>query len=392
MSLPAELIVAILELAYHGDPLTLDRPAMLACARVCRAWAFPAQALLFRDVRLPNKARLDAFLSALRPDARGCFLARAVRSLAIEPGRGGIAFPDLVAVLQACPRIYELELALSISDPLPESSLAAFRAAIPALRILHLNYRNMPAPVPQLLAACPAIHSLELRGSVSIPLPDALAPSASRPAFRLRELQFRVPFFCAEDQAACDMLSWTLAHSAGSLAILSLLDLPSDPTLDALLAAHAPSLRSLRLGGYNPDRLSQYLSTVRACPRLEELQLNFNPGPELLEAIPRSLEHLSFKNDERSMFDASWTHSIAHVIDALPAFPRLRVITYVGDKRIDAPERHTLKEKCDARKVHLRCIRKPLGAFTGETETLYLPTQFPRYIPVAAAKRPGDSF
>lgn len=371
-TLPAELIVAILEYTYFTDPrlpaAELDRKSIIACSRVSRAWSLPALALLFRNVKLTSKPLLHAFQAATDPSTeRGRFLGRAVRSLAIEPGRASVTFSDLVSTLAACPLLHELDLTMSISDPLPQDTIECFSAVASSVKILHLNYRNMPAAVTQVLAACPSVEFLELRGSVGVQ--ESLV--SLRPAFKLAELQFRVPFFCSEDQASCDMLDWILTNSTESLSILTLVDMPSDPALCKLITAHGPTLRSLRLASYNPERAVQYVTAIRGCPRLEELQLNFNPGPDVLEAIPRTLEHLSFKNDERSMFDVTWDHSISRVIEAVPTFPRLRVITYVADKRIDNPERQTLKEKCDAKRVHLSCVKKQLGFFPGEVRFYY---------------------
>ncbi|OSX59898.1 hypothetical protein POSPLADRAFT_1035402 [Postia placenta MAD-698-R-SB12] len=355
--LPAELISAIIEQLYYDEDGNPDRRALYACSLVSASWTGPAQRLLFHTARLHGPHAL-AFLHAIHP-ARpsGTRLGEHVRRLEVRigtgPGSGSPTSPDatslrpteFLTLLDHCPRLYELILRAynvhAFEEPLTRAlgALASDPARTP-LRALSLLRAGVQSPLLyQLLAVFPSVRFLRLGSEMAAPLPKSPASVA------LTELVlYRLP--------SPRILSWLLASSLSTLAILDLRDAP-DVQLTEILAPHGPRLRSLRLLRYN----ARGAALIRLCPALEELVLfqlsTFLP----LANLPQTLEHLSFR-------DFSWTSnpSLQTIIAAIETLPRLRLLTCDANAKQhdDFP---ALRRKCEKKGVALRTDALPIRTF-----------------------------
>ena len=116
MPLPAEMILSILEAAYYTPTLEPDTDLLLACSVVCKAWAAPAQTLLFQSIILRSQRAYIAFSEAVdRSTERGRALSQCVHSLRaiIDPSQPFRLLPRSFArAATLCPNLQEIDLSL----------------------------------------------------------------------------------------------------------------------------------------------------------------------------------------------------------------------------------------------------------------------------------------
>ncbi|KAI0045560.1 hypothetical protein FA95DRAFT_116546 [Auriscalpium vulgare] len=114
ISLPYNVHVDIIDWVYRASQhATIDRPTLLACALVCKAWTVPAQRLLFRRTWASHpqegfsRARRAQFIDAVR---RNPVLGKYVHSIANPPYGGFLLHDDLFDLIAHCPNVRALHM------------------------------------------------------------------------------------------------------------------------------------------------------------------------------------------------------------------------------------------------------------------------------------------
>ncbi|KAI0670773.1 hypothetical protein C8Q78DRAFT_974238 [Trametes maxima] len=329
-NLPVELLDAILEYIYYEKGLP-DRHTLRACALISRAWAEPAQRLLFRRVVLQkseDRRKHLSFCEATDPNTdRGRMLGQHVRVLQIFVGQKSIDefdSEDVPGLLTHTPRLYELGLHIGrlhqfspgtleklvrlASDvtSYADSASGSFVSSNPCpsgplrIRALTIIACGVQSPILyQLLQAWPTIEFLHIGVEIAAP------PPKWTPQFQLYQLSLtRTP--------PLSVLSWLLSTSTESLRVVSFRDAPGR-ALYPLLQTIGPRLRSLGLMNYNLGAAA----VLKHCPNLEELTVVQLSALIPLRGLPSTLEHLSYRN----------LQSVDVVINTIGSLPRLRVVT-----------------------------------------------------------------
>ncbi|KAF9233372.1 hypothetical protein BU15DRAFT_53979 [Melanogaster broomeanus] len=345
--LPQELVIVILEHGYY-TPLEVPDCAFLAtCSRVCTSWCASAQSLLFRvTTKLRTPTAVAAFTSAIiAPSVCGISLGSAVRSLHINfvdcpPSWDKAAHPccsasDIVRLLQACPRLYELALDVHSMRKFDPVVLAQFKESGQGIRSLKLVTLGMAWSIlSQLLGIWPHIQFLKFDLFFEVQPPDSISDTGQEgTSVALYELSFLGRMVCTTHYP--DALPWLLVSSSHSLRILRLAELPKAGTAErTMFELHAPRLRSLHLREYDMDSAV----FIHQCTVLEELIVNGIPAtPAPASLLPPSIEHLSATW-------VSWDETASHFLpEVIEVLPKLRVLTLdsLGHEQF-----HTLKARC----------------------------------------------
>ncbi|KAG2133285.1 hypothetical protein DEU56DRAFT_810758 [Suillus clintonianus] len=348
---PPELVLCILEHGYYTSLRTPDYTFLKAAALVCKTWSGPAQTLLFRSATKLEPHNILTFHAALLSSAsQGKALGGCVRILEISIvpasiSNGGCSPDDFVALLQACPQLYELVLSINGMHEFEEEILKKLGDAGRRLKALTLVKCGLQSPILfQLLNIWNNIQFLKIGHEIAAwPWRTAATTPVLRRNTDPAELaQRHGAEVCLYDLALSrfptpDVLTWLLESSADSLRILELRDIPG-PAQRNILSLHAPRLRSLRLAHYN----TYSAALLRMCTALEELVIYHVPTHfPLAPDLPPTIEHLSFRNPNHT-----YRNTLQPIIEAVDALPKLKVLTCDKNAEQLVMDYEILKAKC----------------------------------------------
>ncbi|KAJ7204348.1 hypothetical protein GGX14DRAFT_646704 [Mycena pura] len=362
--LPLEIVINIIEEAYHSDAQLGTRARFLQqCALVCRDWSFPAQKLLFSNIVLTTRTSCAAFLAAVdRSTPRGRMLGDAVVRLKVVLDHNqpfGLSQESFAHAVSACPNLFELNLALfgcaspgkdvvglpdvlRMRRPAPsfeDATLDRLRTG-PQIRALQFsNWSENQHSIIQLLDVWPSLESLAVSGTPPKLLPTSLAPFPCA----LKEFRMNV-----QTSPSVDFMKWLLHNSAQSLRVLELEREPSSELLDFLVEAHQGTLRSLALPACTTHDHAQ---AVHKCQQLQELRVE-NPWvtPVLYRPLPTDLRHLALAIDQDT--------GLQSVLDAVRTSESLKTVTLqVWDSGERNPQLPVLKLACAYRGIDLKIIK-----------------------------------
>ncbi|EIM83249.1 uncharacterized protein STEHIDRAFT_159842 [Stereum hirsutum FP-91666 SS1] len=288
-TLPAELILSIVELASITPTYEPDTSLLLACSLVCKSWSTPAQTLLFRNIDLRSQRSSNTFRAAVDPGTeRGRALASCVRSLraTIDPSQPFRLLPRSFALATTmCPNLKGIDLTLygpptphaasqnthgsplSFSrqkNPTPtfdEKTLSILRSASCTITSLRFtNWSTNFSALPQLISAWPSLQNLSLRG-----YPPQLV--AEEPcALKLSSLSLNFP-----PAPSYEFLDWLLHDTEKAESLRSLhVSFSDSAALEHILTAHGSKLQSLSLPTL---RASEATVLAKECPALESLSI-----------------------------------------------------------------------------------------------------------------------
>lgn len=321
--IPPELVIPIIEQAYHLPDGTADIATLSACSLVCQSWRVLSQRLLLSrstmrvrgnegdDLkRLTLPQCLSSGSTGLHIRALDVSISTRRDSL-VGPQSTSSLYPEGLAVaLSFCPRIYHLSINITLHSFHPDilERLSALSLSIQALDV---STGSVTSPVVyQLLALWPSIKYLRLRTELIAPLPS------TRPAFSLYELSLHRSVRRA-------VLEWLIPPSNQErrndrtcLRILDFWDSPNEDVRD-IIFAHAPDVRSLRLSHPLPA------SFMDPFVGLQEFVLRTVPDLLPMRPLPRSIEHLRFHN----FFTPSFAHSLVHAIATISSLPNVKLVT-----------------------------------------------------------------
>ncbi|KAH7924945.1 hypothetical protein BV22DRAFT_469577 [Leucogyrophana mollusca] len=347
MSLPPEIILAILEPEYYTVLGSPNYSLLSTCALVCSTWSGPAQSLLFRNVKKLRASNTPIFNVAIDPSTpRGRMLGSCVRTLDIHVGRSvndSCSPQDFVRLLRGCPRLYELVLSTYGIHEFSEEALIELREGGGSLKALSLMYCGVQSPVIfQLLGVWPQIQFLKIGTEIvaSPPRSFHLAGSsisvASGAPVQLYDLVLlRTP--------SPEVLAWLLASSTESLRIVELREMPGGAARN-ILANHTTRLRSLRLLHYSMDSAA----LLRECTELEEFMVYHVPTVvPLAPDLPQSIKHFGFRNPIYNYRD-----TLSPILEAVSRLPRLRTLT-CDQNAVQLSDFSQLQSVCDDRGVEV---------------------------------------
>lgn len=366
--LPAEMILSILEAAYYTPTLEPDTDLLLACSVVCKAWAAPAQTLLFQSIILRSQRAYIAFSEAVdRSTERGRALSQCVHSLRaiIDPSQPFRLLPRSFArAATLCPNLQEIDLSLygarvieseASEYPLslerskaPTSSFDATTLSLlragPAITSLRFsNWSENADALPQLLSIWPSLQSLTLRGLPPLmsepPAQAALFPSA------LHTLHLNL-----QPAPSPEFLDWLLhtTRSASSLRSLELARQPDPRVLEKLLTAHGSTLTSLALPAIRSAELSMVTS---ACPHLAALRIEHPwAGPAIFRRAPKELSRIALGIDEGT--------PLGPVLDLVRSREAVSAVTVlVWRTGENHPQVEDLRRLCVSKGVEIRVVK-----------------------------------
>ncbi|KAJ7203830.1 hypothetical protein GGX14DRAFT_698918 [Mycena pura] len=344
-----ELIFEILD--WLAVPLPFhqrfcDPSVLAACSTVCRTWSAHAQRLLFRRVILPHNlyrepyslaisgSTLPTFLAAIDPATeRGRWLAACVVSFTFRrPGRqltisDSAAVTALATALLRMPNLRHLDVT-TISCDFNTTTLETLRESGPRIASLHIlqdiSLRTVHTHIMhRLVAAFPSIKLLEITTDLQTSLPPF------DPPLNLALLSVKFNANMVSDIGPClaSLVRRPAADSGdgdGEAEPLQLIWHKSTGTrpseLDGVLAAHGAGLRALAVKTL--DAAAAHAALAR-CTRLERFELGRFPDTALLALIPRTISALAISG-------APDDARLDGLVDALPSFPDLKVLTWSG--------------------------------------------------------------
>ncbi|KAF8314358.1 uncharacterized protein EI90DRAFT_3090449 [Cantharellus anzutake] len=385
-NLAIELVLDILEILAADEARLNGKtpPSLINTALVCRAWAPISQSLLFRNVVLGTQGQSIQFLNAIHPRTEKAHFLRAnIKSLEVlvsdeEDGRI-ITQAAFANILKLCPNVADLRLFYYCLRPLDRTTIDILRT-VPAPSSLSLRSAQHPSPLWDLLSIWPTVQHLEVALWESPSIHTTQPPKATNAQ---QWAPYEVRWLDESDSGE----DWALPHllRPGSLRILQLLRIPSDDYFEDLMKKHGPYLRSLRLcgpggGSVSPMR-EEIIPSLKNCTSLEEFKYMRIPSRNLLQALPPSLEHLQFQNNNRK---PTSIRSLLEWIEFSEKSRRLRVVTYNSCGDPLSEELRRLVEICRRRGIVLKCYadNPPME----EREPLIRPLTFPRPVPDARRK------
>lgn len=332
--LPVELIFKILGMAYFDDEILMipDYKTLSACSLVCSAWTLPAQSLLFHFIQEPMS--LTPIID--RKTSRGRLLGGFIRRLDVVIGTiDGALHPErLLALLECCPKVYELIIHIRglhrLEDPLQLQLQQAINDGIGSnIRALQLLDCGVQSPIIfQILSIWPVQFFTLGTEIVATPPPT---PS-----------KLKLCKLVLTRALSTDILDWLLSSSPPTLQILEIRDIPSSDMISSLVK-HGPQLRSLRLFSY--DSKSDMLAKL--CLNLEELVLLHFPPDYSPIYLPPSLRHFQFIKG----IDSS--RSLRHLISAVQSHDSLRTITCYQNLDMH-PNFAALQDACNRKGIEIK--------------------------------------
>ncbi|KAI0632957.1 hypothetical protein C8Q77DRAFT_857589 [Trametes polyzona] len=381
-TLPAELVLAILEEAQYDD-LLIRYEWVKAYCRVCRAWRPFAQRLLFTQVILPSGARQCAtFVAAVSSTptsdaAHLTFLRESVRSIAMVMDDDQIC----AEVIELCPNVQELH-----ATPHPESFSSEVLARLvrgPRVETLRVVVGD-PWALAQLLSVYTNVKYLEVDLDLSRCSWVKITESWPTPPTQLREL--RVSNLHHQTHW---FLEWALSGSSrGTLEVLQAWNLNFGLHTLAGLSVGA-SLRSLTMSTL---QLRDGDDLAAIAPNLQELELLVASPlpPSVIERLPPGIVHLALR-------DAIGRASLVTVVDTLAAYcvrsgGSLRVLSHHSPRQDihvgDGPQHDgaALSHFCEAKGVEYRRYVPQYGRFAGERVPLGPARTFPRPAPTSGRR------
>ncbi|KAF8587410.1 hypothetical protein K439DRAFT_1630711 [Ramaria rubella] len=373
-SLPPEVVYSILETAYcqAHTPCHERRAGLRTASLVSLRWAYLAQQLLWRCIDIKGYFRLKALRNTCDLSLRGLELASHTNKLSVWM-RASNDYPwsptmhDIARLLKRLPRVQVLHLD---SPPSELPLFASFdlqiavtrRPDVPRLTTLRVSFAR-PALVHNLLHILPCLRFVDIRGSLSNDAgEDEPPPNDLTPHCQLYEIRWGV--------LSRYHVTHALRSSSNTLRILALHSLP--PAFATLMSTHGMALRSLRVFRYDPS----LPDAIYYCPVLEEFIMQDHiPPPELLAALPLTLEHLAV--------DCDYGHQRG--LKAVSAWVtqrrgRLHVLTCFSPDYCDADWPDFVRA-CRENKVELRCYKGWHGTYKDEDEELGEVNRFPRAVP-----------
>ncbi|THH01585.1 hypothetical protein EW145_g6891 [Phellinidium pouzarii] len=363
--IPAEIILAVLELAYYDEDMQPDVQLLADCAVVCRAWSAPAQSLIFRHVSLRSGSAVSSFCSAVdRSTSRGRALGDLVVRLHVTLDHNHPDQPSHHAFAHAvclCPNLYELDIALYGCA----QDLAGSRDTACGLRAVS----SLDSITIGLLREGPRIRSLKLSnwsidsGRLAFQLLAGVWPSLTAvslrgtpPCFPASEEKALKPSICNLIQVefnfqrdpGLDFVSWLLSSSCHSLRCLEFGREPSPEFLGAVLRQYGPSLESLSIPSCTSP---QQIIAVQNCERLKEIRLeSASVFPILLKQLPSTVEHLAFAINKDTL--------LYLLVNFVKAQPNLKALTvHFWDGGNEHPQLPNLKIACAYKGVELLFTR-----------------------------------
>ncbi|KAH7885019.1 hypothetical protein F5I97DRAFT_1320968 [Phlebopus sp. FC_14] len=359
--LPAEIIFAILEHGYYSLFGSVDHAFLFSCSLVCTSWSAPAQSLLFRSpTELTSRTRPKFYAAILSSVVHGKDLGSVVRSLKttlVDSPYEDYHPSNLAQLLRVCPKVYELSISVDGLHQFDKVCLAELETVGQGIRALNIRRCRVQSPVVfQLLDIWPSIRFLSI-GTEIVAWPWRTLRNSSDTAVRLEARQgARVALYelVLSRTPSLNVLRWILASSSTSLRILDLREFPGAGTRE-ILQLHAPLLRSLRLLHYNTFAAA----FLRLCTGLEELvvyqiPLTIVTFGTFSNDIPRSIEHLSFRNPPWAP-----THTLRPILEAVDVLPKLRTLTC--DRESERLEEFAiLQSKCMQKGVEITVSSEPL--------------------------------
>jgi len=335
-SLPPELVIHVLELAFYNDDGSINRETMSAASLVCRTWQWPGQKLLFHNVRAATSGR-----RIVPPPVSTAHFIRRLDINIINQGQ----FEGFINVLAQCEKLYELTFRVqnvhsfdSVSTE--QLKMLSGKAPLKSIASLNLMTFGIQSPIPyQLLSLMPGVRFLRLGMELG------LLPPPQPPAFKLQELSLlRTP--------SLKVTEWLVSGSVGHLRVLEFRD-PPPKSFDGILSIHGPYLQSIRL----------FHHTVRSkaifelCPNVEELIIYLLSAYLPFRSLPKGLKHFSFRN-------YSWAENVSlfPVLQAIDMLPQLQLVSCDpnAEKHIDMPD---LIEECRQKGIELEMGAAALFVF-----------------------------
>ncbi|KAH8835037.1 hypothetical protein DL96DRAFT_1572630 [Flagelloscypha sp. PMI_526] len=333
--MPLELILSIIDIASYNERHGIDKRTLQACSLVCKAWAFPAQTLLFRNVRILSGRLCDTFIHTSTPHLRST-----VKNLmvSLDQRHPDPLHPDALAeLLLLCPNIEHLDLGIYSDNEFSfdARTLATFhRVKLPSLRLA--NWTPGSALLKQLLHAWPTLQALSLSGNPSTFVADrSLVPCA------FRELSLN-----ARPSASVEFLLWLLSSSSESLKIVQFDRTPRSETLSYITETFGPQLSYLALPSCN---LRHHVEAIEHCTSLEDFKLEAPANPPFVvwKNLPPTVKRIGL-----GIHSDTVLQSLLDIIRS--SFVLAEVVVHLWDGAERNPQLASLKIACALSGVDLR--------------------------------------
>ncbi|PVG01951.1 hypothetical protein CPB86DRAFT_726459 [Serendipita vermifera] len=225
---------------------------------------------------------------------------------------------DLVALLPTFPNLFQLQVN-SLSPKISRGSVRALSARnIPKIHSLIVNYLGEPPNRKhqiffELLEAFSSVERVLLEGKGTYMWPSS-HPEISIPAPRVSLRELRVNLHHSQPSITGSDLAWLTSHSPQTLNVLHLYDLVMDKTMPSFISTIAPQLISFHVSSSRHSDLVDLPIWVSQMTKLRELVIrNDIPSaecfrtqsdlPNLVEALPQSLEHFGFAIENEQALD-----------------------------------------------------------------------------------------
>ncbi|KAG8904550.1 hypothetical protein FRB99_001590 [Tulasnella sp. 403] len=335
------IVLEILDLLRYDETRSLAEQArdLSNISLVSRRWSQASQQLLFRNVFLKTARQYASFVHVARFNTR---LLNSVRQLKVTVAEGtgrssGIIETHLIYLLEACPRLYELDLVSECTSLSPHTLAKLQDIPCRPIAFCYTNYPKTTGPreteIPYQLCHLwrDSLEFVMLGGE-----PFCLLSAPLQDAFGGRLKEFRWTGF---DKPSSDILVWFLGGGDPTLKFLSLDSLPDSDTFDRLMECHGPSLRSLRLR----DLFDVDPTALEYCIALEEFILDRGMDQEVLKILSGEVRDAATetpRNERRSSLITHLEFGVRvpsltnHVMEETALrlvqggyFPRLKTVT-----------------------------------------------------------------
>ncbi|KAI0937318.1 hypothetical protein AcV5_005255 [Taiwanofungus camphoratus] len=374
--MPIEIVMNILETAYHDNDLQCNIELFLNCALVCKDWSFLAQKLLFRHVTLRTQTAYISFQQSVdRSTPRGRMLGDAVQLMRVtldhnQPYR--LCQRSFARAVMLCPNLFELSIALygqgapgpgivgspdesRMKRPAPsfdKRTLALLRSGPNITALQFSNWSDNSSSLFQLLDVWPSLRFLDISGT-----PPQLPP-ASAEVFTCTFEGLRMNFQIAP---SVDFMKWLLQKSTTSLRTLEVVREPAPEMLEYVVSEHGAALQSLALPACSSR---DGVAILSRCDALRELRIESAwVPPAVYKALPETMEHLALGVDMDT--------SLQPVVQAIKRSEVLKTVTmhlWLGGEH--HPLLNRVKIACAVQGVDLRFTRD-IRAFRTVTQGIH---------------------
>lgn len=285
ISMPLEVVLHILDIVSYVERHLVDRDTLQSCSLVCRAWSFPAQDRLFREMYLHTPRASAAFTASMLSSP---ILSSSITSLHISIDlrqSGQISLGTFAAFVQSCPNVVHIDLAVYASRPVPSLDEHLFKlprsSKISSLRLS--NWTQSRELLPQLLEVWPTVRSLSLSGNA-----PTFSPGQSFVPCSFEDLRVN-----ARPSPSVEFLQWLLPCSLSTLRKIELERTPSSETLSYITETYGATLTSLTLPSCG---LRDHVYAVKSCNALEDFRIETPWSAPFLVAkvLPSTIRRIAF--------------------------------------------------------------------------------------------------